>query len=244
MVKSWRSWVVLAAALLLAGLTARLGWWQLDRAAQKNQLQAELQARQALPPLTLQDLARTPAEVPAQQQRQVVLQGQWAAAQTVYLDNRTMAGRAGFFAVTPLLLPDGSAVLVQRGWLRRDAADRTHIVAPPAPAGTAQVRGRIVTAPSRLYEFEATASGPIRQNLDIAGFARETALPLRPLAVVQEDGDAPPPDGLLRQWPQPAADVHKHYGYAFQWFALSALTIALYVWFQLIRPRRRRAHSA
>jgi surfeit locus 1 family protein len=33
--------------------------------------------------------------------------------------------------------------------------------------------------------------------------------------------------------------VHKHYGYAFQWFALSALTCGLYAWFQLIRPRRR-----
>lgn len=44
-------------------------------------------------------------------------------------------------------------------------------------------------------------------------------------------------DGLQRDWPQPAADVHKHYGYAFQWFALSALTLILYVWFQIIRPR-------
>ena len=42
------------------------------------------------------------------------------------------------------------------------------------------------------------------------------------------------------QWPEPAADVQKHYGYAFQWFALCALILGLYVWFQLIRPRRAR----
>ena len=35
-------------------------------------------------------------------------------------------------------------------------------------------------------------------------------------------------------------DVGKHHGYAFQWFALSALVIVLYVWFQHIRPARRR----
>jgi surfeit locus 1 family protein len=35
--------------------------------------------------------------------------------------------------------------------------------------------------------------------------------------------------------------VHKHYGYAFQWFSLSLLTVGLYVWFQLIQPRRRTA---
>ena len=40
-----------------------------------------------------------------------------------------------------------------------------------------------------------------------------------------------------------AAGVHKHYGYAFQWFALSALILGLYVWFQLIRPRRARQGS-
>jgi len=106
--------------------------------------------------------------------------------------------------------------------------------------GRVQVQGRIALAPPRLYEFDAAASGPIRQNLDLDAYARETALPLRPLTVVQEDGQPPVGDGLLRQWPRPAADVHKHYGYAFQWFALSALILGLYVWFQLIRPRRAR----
>ena len=46
---------------------------------------------------------------------------------------------------------------------------------------------------------------------------------------------------VLRQWPRPAADVHKHYGYAFQWFGLCALIAILYVWFQFIQPRRRAA---
>ena len=39
--------------------------------------------------------------------------------------------------------------------------------------------------------------------------------------------------------PRPAVDVHKHYGYAFQWFALAGLITILYVWFQLVRPARR-----
>ena len=46
-------------------------------------------------------------------------------------------------------------------------------------------------------------------------------------------------DGLLRQWPAPDTGLQKHYGYAFQWFSLSVLTLGLYVWFQVIRPRRR-----
>ena len=232
-----RAAVVLLAALLVAGTTARLGLWQLDRAAQKTGLQAAQQRLRALPPLALADLARTAEAAVQQQHRLAELQGTWLAEHTIYLDNRPMEGHPGFYVVTPLRLADGSAVLVQRGWLPRDFAQRTHIVAPPTPAGATVVRARIAPALPRLYEFSAAASGPIRQNLDIGDFARERALPLRPLALLQVDGAEPSADGLLRQWQQPDANVHMHYGYALQWFALCALTTGLYVWFQLIRPR-------
>ena len=149
-----------------------------------------------------------------------------------------MKGVPGFFAVTPLRLDDGTAVLVQRGWLPRDQADRTRIVAAPPPVGRVQVQGLIAPPPGRLYEFDTAASGAIRQNLDINAFARETGLRLRPLSVQQQDDATQPSDGLMRQWSAPASGVHKHYGYAFQWFALSALILGLYVWSQLIRPRR------
>lgn len=233
-----RGFVVLVAALAGAALTARLGLWQLDRAAGKIALQEAEQRLSALPPLPQSALARDAATAAAQRHRSVQLEGRWLADRTVYLDNRQMNERPGFYAVTPLRLPDGTAVLVQRGWMPRDPMDRTHLVAPPPPSGDVHLLGRIATGFPRLYEFAGAASGPIRQNLDIEAFAREASLPLRPLAVVQiGDADASP-DGLLRQWPQPAAGVQTHYGYAFQWFALCALIIGLYVWFQLIRPRR------
>jgi surfeit locus 1 family protein len=47
-----------------------------------------------------------------------------------------------------------------------------------------------------------------------------------------------PSDGLLRDWPAADLGLQKHYGYAFQWFALCALILGLYVWFQLVKPRR------
>jgi surfeit locus 1 family protein len=236
-----RALVVLVAAIALAALTARLGIWQLDRAAQKTALQRSLDERRARPPLPAAELAREAAQAAAQHHRLVTLQGRWLPAATVYLDNRQMNGRPGFFVITPLQLADGSAVVVQRGWLPRDPVDRTRIAAPVTPTGEVVIAGRIAPPPGRLYEFEADASGPIRQNLDLDGYARETGVALRPLSLVQEADAAHASDGLLREWSRPAADVHKHYGYAFQWFALSALTCGLYAWFQLIRPRRRQS---
>lgn len=235
-----RALIVLLATLAGVTLTARLGVWQLDRASQKAALQAAWDERRALPPLASNALAHDGAAAAEQMHRAVRLEGRWLAAHTVYLDNRQMNGRAGFYVITPLQLDDGSAVLVQRGWQPRDQLDRSRVVEPPTPAGPVRLLGRIAPSPSRLYEFDGAAPGRIRQNIDLADYARETALSLRPFTVVQADGAEAADDGLLRQWPQPAAGLHKNYGYAFQWFALATLILGLYVWFQLLRPRRRR----
>ena len=231
--------IVLLAALALAAATARLGVWQLDRAAQKNALQAAIDTRRALPPLREVELARTATEAAAQHHRPAQLDGQWVQGATWFLDNRQMHGRPGFFVLTPLRLADGSAVLVQRGWVPRDQADRTKLPTVATPGGPVSLVGRIAPPPSRLFDLGEEGSSPIRQNVDLDALARETRLTLRPLSLQQLDGTAAAGDGLQREWAAPAADVHKHYGYAFQWFALCALTIGLYVWFQLLRPRRR-----
>lgn len=238
---SSRAKLVLLAAVVGVLATARLGLWQLDRAAQKIALQTSLQQRSALPALGNEQLARLPSALAAQYHRSVQLRGTWMGARTVFLDNRPMAGRVGFEVVTPLQLAGGGGVvLVQRGWVPRDMLDRSKLPAVPTPDGLIEVQGRLAPAPSRLYEFVRGGSGPIRQNLDLDDFSRELGVPLHAAAVLQTQPPATGEDGLLRQWAAPAVDVQKHHGYAFQWFALSALMSGLYVWFQIIRPRWRR----
>lgn len=233
-----RDWVLVIATVAGMAITARLGLWQLDRADQKTTLQADLDARGAMPPLKDADLARDATSARDQLHRRAELSGTWRADLTVHLDNRQMGGRVGFFVLTPLLLADGSAVVVQRGWRPRDFQDRTRLAPLPTPAGPVTLSGRLARSPARLYSFDGADTGPIRQNLDLDTFARETGLRLRPVSLLQE---SPAGDGLQRDWPRPAADVHKHYGYAFQWFALCALIGGLHVWFRILRPRRRRA---
>ena len=230
--------IILLSTVAGVAITAALGVWQLNRAAQKEALQQMLDARSTMPELPAASLASTAADAAQQHFRRTRVKGQWIAAATVFLDNRQMKGKPGFFVVTPFRL-DGSvdAVLVQRGWAPRDFNDRSRVPDVPTPSGTVELVGRIAPPPARLYEFAGPASGPIRQNLDLDSYSREAGVPLKPLSVMQ---DAPAADTLLREWPRPAVDVHKHYGYAFQWFALCALLAGLYVWFQLIHPRLRR----
>ena len=230
--------VIAVAAVIGVVLTANLGAWQLRRAAQKVALQDALESRGHLPAIAASGLAKTPEDADAQHYRAVQLRGTWIRGRDVFLENRQMEGRVGFYLVTPLQLEGRKdAVLVQRGWVPRDLRDRTILPAIVTPAGLVDVVGHIAPPPSRLYEFAPSTSGLIRQNLDLGEFAAETGLRLAPMSVLQADSTATTGDGLRRQWPHPAADVQKHYGYAFQWFAMCALMAGLYVWFQLVRPR-------
>ena len=110
-------WFVVA--LGCASLTAQLGRWQLSRAHAKVAHEQLVAQRGGLPPMPGDALARDAAAGEQQWERHVVLAGQWDAAHTVFLMNRTMDERAGFYVLTPLRLADGSAVVVQRGGDRK-----------------------------------------------------------------------------------------------------------------------------
>jgi surfeit locus 1 family protein len=236
---SVRFWVVTAATALTMGVTGALGVWQLGRAAQKADLEARIERQGALPPWTNRELLGD--ESPELGiHRKVDLTGHWAPGVSVFLDNRPMNGRSGFVLLTPLRLAGSErAVLVQRGWVPRDFQDRSKVPAVETPMAEVRVQGRLAPPPSRLFELGAGSGGPIRQNIDLQAFARETGLQLLvDVSVLQSGGEAP---GLERHWPRFATDVHKHHGYAAQWFAMCAVAGFLYLWFQIIIPRRKRS---
>ena len=235
-----RFWALTLAALASMAATLALGFWQMGRAQDKLALQAAIEQRQTMAPIGLQELLAAPT-LAGLVHRPVVLRGAWLAGHTVFLDNRQMRGKPGFYVVTPLKL-EGSerAVLVERGWVQRNFVDREKLPAIETAPGLVEVRGRMAPPPAKLYEFAGAGGGAIRQNLDLAQFRAETRLDLFQLAVQQTGA---PSEGLLREWPAPATGVEKHYGYAFQWWALSGLIAILYAWFQFIAPRRKAARA-
>ena len=235
----WKFWLITVAAVLATLATLSLGQWQLNRAAEKRAIQEQRDKqgeRSALDNAAFMALS-TPLE---ELHRPVQLKGHWLADQTVFLDNRQMNAKPGLYVITPFKIEGSSAVVVvQRGWIARNFEDRTQLPKVRTLTGTVVVEGRIAPPPSKLYEMGGPDSGVIRQNLDLSLFSAETGLPLLSMSI-QQSGAAS--DGLLREWPVVGTGVEKHYGYAFQWFALSALIALLYVWFQIVRrffsPRR------
>jgi surfeit locus 1 family protein len=268
-----RRWVLLLLALIGIATTVSLGTWQLRRAAFKEALTSQIEEQNKLPAqeniaqTAINNIANNTASSAATNPllyRKVKLRGQWLAQHTVFLDNRFMAGRAGFYVLTPLQLEASPAIVwVQRGWVPRNAQDRMLLPDVPTPAGMVQVPGRVIESVSRAYALgESSDKAPtassaptiarpsrIWQNLPNVDFGAQAQL--LPVAVLQtaqitvvdaaaSSAESTVQDGLLRDWPQPDAGVAKHYGYAFQWFALCGLIIALYVWFQILAPRRRK----
>ncbi|MBN8752448.1 MULTISPECIES: SURF1 family protein [Variovorax] len=264
-----RFWLITVAAVLTLAATVSLGRWQLSRAAQKEALQASIEAQKVKPPLTQAEFLAL-AQPSDELHRPVRLRGLWLTPQTVYLDNRQMHGVPGFYVLTPFALEGTEqTVMVQRGWVQRNFVDRTKLGAVETPAGIVEVTGLIEPPPSHLLELgtsvpapaapagaPATAAtpeaaapapavegySPIRQNLDLEAFRAETKMPLRTDVSLQQTG--PASEGLQRDWPAPALGLERHYGYAFQWFGLSALVVILYVWFQFITPFRRARRRA
>ena len=228
----WRFWLLTVTAVLAILLTLSLGRWQLNRAAEKVARQEHLDSQGKLPAMDNATLLTLPNPL-VELHRPIRLTGQWVADQTVYLDNRQMNAKPGMYVVTPFKVNDSSAVvLVQRGWVPRNFEDRTQVPVVRTPSGAVTLEGRIAPPPAKLYELGGPETGMIRQNLDLPEFSIETGLPLLPMSVQQIGA---PSDGLLREWPVVGTGVEKHYGYAFQWFALSTLIALLYVWFQIVR---------
>lgn len=207
--------LALAALGCAAGIA--LGNWQARRAADKVAAGEALAAALASAPLAL---PASPAGAAEQVGRHVAASGRFIAERTVYLANRNRGARPGYEVVTPLALsaPQSPqvAVLVQRGWVAREALERVR-----TPEGEQRVDGIALARLPRAYAVSAEESGAVRQNLDIGAYAKETGLALQPVVIQQHNDNG---DGLARDWPKPDFGVDTHRAYALQWYSLAGLS--------------------
>jgi surfeit locus 1 family protein len=225
-----RFYLITLTAVLAILVTLSLGRWQLSRAAEKEALQAAMGSQLAKSSLSGASLLALKNPLAALHQG-VTVRGVWVAEKTVFLDNRQMNAKPGFYVLTPLRLEGTSShAMIQRGWVARNFLNRETVPVINTPQGLVTVSGRIALPPAKLYELGKAGSGLIRQNLDLVQFGTESGLSLLPVSIVQTD---PASEGLLREWPVVGSSADKNYGYAFQWFGLSALISILYVWFQI-----------
>lgn len=222
---------MMAAALVIA-LAAWAGNWQSGRALEKDESEARIAVtRDAVEVQIGPDLV----DGAALEGRRVVARGEYVAPATIYWDNRMVGGVAGMAVVTPLRLAGGTRVLLVDRGLVRLGADRNVLPAVATPAGVVEVRGRAYVAPRRTLELKDNAdTGQLWQNLTPEKFTARTGLAAQPI-LLRQGGDGAA-EGLRRAPEQPEGvatgmTAAKHRGYAFQWYSLSLLALALFLFF-------------
>lgn len=216
-----------------------LGFWQLNRAEFKRNLQSAQEASARLPPLTNEAFRGREVDI-ADLHRRVDLVGKWLPEHTLFWDNIPMAGKTGFVVLTPFQLEGADAILlVQRGWVMRNFVDRTELPVIETPTDTTRIQGVVSSFPSQRIALGGAESGPIRQNPSFDAYRTTLGGRFANMSVRQTDG---PRDNLKRDWAQADHGIGKHMGYAFQWFSLSGLVVIYYLWFQIVK-RKRHANS-
>ncbi len=225
-VKGWPT----AAVLLLLPVLISLGVWQLNRAQEKLAIQSAFQERGALEPLDLG--ATLPA--PGQHDfRRAEGYGLFEPEFQILIDNRVHRGQAGYHVLTPFRV-DGSniRILVNRGWVSW-GGDRQRLPEISTPTHRVRVQGRLRRPPDRYFTLEdesaLTGFHVVWQNLNLDRYRQTAGVPVQPLVLHLDAGDAEP-GGFVRDWPEyEDAWIDRHKGYAFQWFALAAALLIIYL---------------
>jgi len=209
------------------------GQWQRGRMEQKEALRKQFDAASAAVPAALPP---DPADWAAWRYRSVAADGTFDGSRQILIDNKVEAGRAGYHVVTPLLLADGRAVLVDRGWIAAGET-RTQLPISTPPAGAVTVHGRVNFPPSSYVELKHDApAGVVWQNLDPARFASITGVKVLPI-VLEQTAALDAGDILVRTWPAPDFGIEKHRIYMVQWYLFAATAACLWLYFNL-RPVR------
>jgi len=225
-------------ALIVAGVCIRLGIWQLDRRVERSTRNAVISTRISDSPLTL---SRLPSDTAGLTYRIVELEGELDPDHGIVLAGRSHQGVGGVHLLVPLRLVDGTAILVNRGWIpaldprELDPADYT-------PSGEIRLSGLILPLPggdhgdssrALLASADEASVSTFRHlwyRLDGEGLRTQSPYPLSTFYIqeLSEGAVSTPPLPL----PLPELDDGPHLGYAIQWFIFA--TIAIIGWIVLL----------
>jgi surfeit locus 1 family protein len=210
-------WRASALVMMLMPILLTLGFWQLDRAEEKRQLQSVFEQRVAAGPVMLSEL-----DWQSDLRYQAVrLSGEYVNENAILLDNRIYQGRFGYEIITPFKLAGSdTGVLINRGWI---AGDRSRRTLPDIPAvhGEWELIGQIYMPQRELMQLadhQQQGWPRVVQVLDVTAIAEELKQTLFPYSVRLSAGSS----GLLQaNWQVVNQQPEKHVGYAVQWFAMA-----------------------
>lgn len=218
-----RRWLLFGLTVVVLALGCyRLGVWQFDRLHERQQRNAWTRANLAAAPAPVADvLAVGQGVAPDQEWRRVRVTGRYDASETVVVRYQTRDGQPGIDLVTPLVTRDGTAVLVDRGWIATDNTATLSDDLPAPPTGTVTVVGFVRTdATGRAIEVKdrstrAVSSEAIAPTVDQPVYG----------GFVDAESEDPTPTAKVVRPELPDLGEGPHFFYGIQWWFFAALAV-------------------
>ncbi|HET6215026.1 MAG TPA: SURF1 family protein [Micromonosporaceae bacterium] len=225
-------WLGLAALIAtLSTVMVGLGLWQLDRYHQRSTINARIDAATAASAAPIE--AALPAPAPGggaapdatTAWTMVTVTGVYDPAHELLARGRTVDGRVGFEVLTPLRRPDGSAVLVDRGWLPPAPAGMgARPDVPAAPTGPVTVVGRVHLTESRSGGVDQVNGQPEVRRIGVPAIARTLPYPVYG-AYLLLDTQTPAAGARLVTVPVAHENAAQNAGYVVQWWLLAGIVL-------------------
>ena len=237
-------WLLLIPAFIALGYWQRTLWK--DRADSQGLVYAKLDAKPAAID-TVDPVGHFVAQ--DQQWVAVTVTGHYDTAHQFAVRNRSQNENAGWYVVTPLVLPDGTAVLVNQGWIATSNSTTPSTAMPtlpPVPSGTVTVTGWLqpdeTTANTRITDD--TAKLPVGEIALITKSDLQSRVP-----ETLHDGSlqltaskpANTAAGAAQPVPAPSYDNTMYIAYMIQWWVFAIIMPT--VWLKLLhRESQERMH--
>jgi surfeit locus 1 family protein len=237
-------WILLTLLVIAAvGVMVRLGFWQLDRLAERREANSRILAQVNAENLDLNKDLPLDEELNSMEYRPVIVTGIYDSAQEVLLRNQVHGNQLGYAVITPLQL-DGKkeSVMVQRGWIPPEQSSpelRTKFTEP----GPVTVRG-IIRLPSTQPNYAGPgdptlAPGQVRLDawsaVNLDRIQQQVSLDLLPIYIQQAPDPSWKGPPYRSNLSQPDLTDGPHLLYAIQWFLFSA---ALAIGYPILLRRR------
>lgn len=219
---------VLVAALVVSMVL--LGFWQLNRLDSRQVRNAEITSRIAQSPADVSSLVRVEDGYgvgPEVRFRLASASGTYAPRDEVLILNRSLNGSPGYWALTPLMLDDGTALMVNRGWVPFVPGPGEARPQSAALTGRVEVQGLIrqtVTAQGIQSPDPADGVLDALARPDLARIAQQVDYEILPVYLQLQD-QQPAAQTLPLTLPRPALDEGPHLAYAVQWYIFTAIAL-------------------
>ncbi len=220
-------WNIALCVLLLFLILINLGFWQLDRAEQKRQIQNDRDARRLAIPVSIESLNLD--DINTLKHMKVTLSGRFDNAKSILISNQMFQGRPGYEVITLFKLHSSNQiVLVSRGWIAADNASRNLPTIEPV-TGTQHLMAEIHVPSSQSFflsqKIEQAVAWPLRlHHFDMNGISQLFDSPVLPFVARLDQNNA----GVLeRHWRVTRLQATNSTSYAIQWFAMALILLVI-----------------